>query len=138
MGEARLDVERFRELLREEHERLEQVRDAVLEETALPSMPEGSVLGELSDVDQHPADVGTETFEREKQASILDATERQLADVERAQSRLEDGSYGTCEACGRAIPTRGRPIPNHSAFSSTVLSARSASPAQSAGTPTFR
>jgi RNA polymerase-binding transcription factor DksA len=104
MGEARLDVERFRELLREEHERLEQVRDAVLEETALPSMPEGSALGELSDVDQHPADVGTETFEREKHASILDATERQLTDVERAQSRLDDGSYGTCEACGRAIP----------------------------------
>lgn len=101
---AEVDVERFRELLHDERVRLDQVRNAVLEETAMPASPEGSVLGELSDVDQHPADIGTETFEREKQASILEVTERQLQDVERAMGRLDDGTYGTCEACGRVIP----------------------------------
>jgi len=101
---AEVDVERFRELLHDERVRLDQVRNAVLEETAMPASPEASVLGELSDVDQHPADIGTETFEREKQASILEVTERQLQDVERAMGRLDDGTYGTCEACGRVIP----------------------------------
>jgi RNA polymerase-binding protein DksA len=98
-----VDVEKFRELLREERARLEQVRDSVLEESTT-SESEGAAIVELSTVDQHPADVGTETFEREKQASILDLAERQLQDIDRAFSRLDDGAYGTCEACGALIP----------------------------------
>lgn len=34
----------------------------------------------------------------------LDAIERDLADVERALGRLEDGSYWTDEVTGRPIP----------------------------------
>ena len=98
-----IDVERFRELLHDEQVRLEQVRNSVLEETATTES-EGAAIVELSVVDQHPADIGTETFEREKQASILDLAERQLQDVERAVSRLDAGTYGTCEACGAVIP----------------------------------
>jgi DnaK suppressor protein len=98
-----IDPERFRSLLHDERVRLEQVRDSVLEEAALTES-EGAAIAELSVVDQHPADVGSETFEREKQVSILEMTERQLQDVERARSRLDDGTYGTCEACGAPIP----------------------------------
>ena len=98
-----IDVERFRELLHDEQVRLEQVRNSVLEETATTES-EGAAIIELSVVDQHPADIGTETFEREKQASILDLAERQLQDIERAVSRLDAGTYGTCEACGAVIP----------------------------------
>jgi len=98
-----VDVEKFRELLHDERARLEQVRNSVLEES-VGSESEGAAIVELSLVDQHPADVGTETFEREKQASILDLAERQLQDVDRAFTRLDDGTYGTCEACGAVIP----------------------------------
>jgi RNA polymerase-binding transcription factor DksA len=35
--------------------------------------------------------------------SILDDAETELADVELALQRLEDGTYGTCERCGGAI-----------------------------------
>lgn len=35
--------------------------------------------------------------------SILDDVETELADVEHALQRLEDGTYGTCERCGRPI-----------------------------------
>jgi DnaK suppressor protein len=35
--------------------------------------------------------------------SILDDLEAELGDVEHALQRLQDGSYGTCEACGDAI-----------------------------------
>ena len=59
--------------------------------------------GELSHLDQHDADVASDTFEREKDFSILEQVEAELADVERALQRLDDGTYGTCEACGQPI-----------------------------------
>ncbi len=60
-------------------------------------------LSELSMYDQHPADVGTETFEREKSESIIESLRAALDDVDRAFHRLEQGSYGTCEVCGATI-----------------------------------
>jgi RNA polymerase-binding transcription factor DksA len=58
---------------------------------------------ELSHNDQHPADSGSETFEREKDFSILEQVEAELADVEFALKRLDEGTYGTCEACRAPI-----------------------------------
>jgi RNA polymerase-binding transcription factor DksA len=58
---------------------------------------------ELSSVDQHQADIGTETFNRERDLSILESLEAELSDVEHAMRRLDEGTYGTCEACGRPI-----------------------------------
>jgi RNA polymerase-binding transcription factor DksA len=55
-------------------------------------------------VDQHIADMGTETFEREKAESIRISMEGQLADIDHALGRLEAGDYGTCEICGKKIP----------------------------------
>lgn len=60
-------------------------------------------VGELSDYDQHPADIGTEVFEHEKNVSILEQVQAQLREVEAAFERLEKGTYGICEACGRPI-----------------------------------
>jgi DnaK suppressor protein len=60
-------------------------------------------VGELADYDQHPADVGTEVFEHEKNVSILERVEAQLQEVDAAFERLEKGTYGICEACGRPI-----------------------------------
>lgn len=34
----------------------------------------------------------------------LDLVERELAEVERALERLDDGSYWTCEVTGRELP----------------------------------
>jgi RNA polymerase-binding transcription factor DksA len=35
--------------------------------------------------------------------ALLSAVESELAAIERALSRLEEGVYGTCEVCGEAI-----------------------------------
>jgi DnaK suppressor protein len=59
--------------------------------------------GELADYDQHPADIGTEAFEQEKNLSILESIDEQLKEVDAAFERLENGTYGNCEACGRPI-----------------------------------
>jgi len=88
--------------LHEERSRLVRVRGG-LDDDHLSDQTEQDSLSELSSVDQHQADMGTETFEREKDLSILEAIESELADVEHALRRLDEGTYGTCEACGRPI-----------------------------------
>lgn len=52
---------------------------------------------------QHPADTGTETFEQEKNAGLRDHLEWEIQEVQSALERIERGSYGVCEACGRPI-----------------------------------
>jgi RNA polymerase-binding protein DksA len=91
-----------RQALEQERARLEQVKAGITEED--PSTEtEAQSISELSDADQHQADVGTETFEREKDYSILERVEGELNNVEHALKRLDDGTYGTCEACGKPI-----------------------------------
>jgi DnaK suppressor protein len=87
--------------LESERDRLTGVRAGFADEGL--DISETDSLGELSALDQHPADIGTETFEREKDLSIIERVEAELADVEHALSRLDDGTYGTCEACGKPI-----------------------------------
>ena len=61
--------------------------------------------GDLSiGTDDHIADTATETFMRELDDGLEENAEHLLADVNAARARLEDGTYGTCEACGRRIP----------------------------------
>ncbi len=64
---------------------------------------ESQELSELSDYDQHPADVGSETFEREKDLSILESLESELAEIEAALRRVDEGTYGVDEVTGEPI-----------------------------------
>ncbi|HZU78351.1 MAG TPA: TraR/DksA C4-type zinc finger protein [Acidimicrobiales bacterium] len=86
--------------LHHERERLQALRADL---SAVRGESEGGDLSELSVIDQHPADVGTETFQREADLSTLEQVEAELEDVDHALERLDEGSYGVCEACGRPI-----------------------------------
>jgi RNA polymerase-binding transcription factor DksA len=88
--------------LEDEQARLEKLREG-FDEEHLHDESEDESLGELSHFQQHSGDVGTETFEREKDFSILEQIEAELGDVERALRRLDDGTYGECEACHEPI-----------------------------------
>ena len=96
-----MDADQTRHLLDEERERLEGLRE---EYASLREASEEDGMQELSSVDQHQADIGTETFDRSKDLSILDEVEAELAEIEHALQRLDEGTYGTCEACGKVIP----------------------------------
>lgn len=61
--------------------------------------------GELSGIDNHPADAGTETFERSKDIALLEKEALRLERVDAALARMETGEYGHCVACGKFIPT---------------------------------
>lgn len=60
-------------------------------------------IGELSLYDQHPADLGAELNARQVDFGLQQNMERMLEQVEKALRRIEAGSYGTCENCGRQI-----------------------------------
>ncbi len=97
-----MELEEARKSLEEERGRLLSARPDLESEVEQESAG-GEDVSELASVDQHPADQATETFEREKDLSILESTEEQLRDIERALARIQDGSYGSCEVCGRPI-----------------------------------
>lgn len=60
--------------------------------------------GELSHYDNHPADLGSEVFERGKDLALRDADSLRINEIDDALERMEDGSYGTCAHCGTVIP----------------------------------
>jgi RNA polymerase-binding protein DksA len=49
------------------------------------------------------ADVGSTTLERDHEMSLANNARDMLDQIERALSRIEDGTYGICESCGNAI-----------------------------------
>lgn len=59
---------------------------------------------EFSTYDNHPADLGTETFEREKDLGLRSNALRQLKKIAHAMERIEAGAYGICSECGQNIP----------------------------------
>lgn len=61
------------------------------------------VSGELSAYDQHPADYGSQMFEREKDIGLFKNLEYQLQLVDQALQKIDEGSYGICERCQQKI-----------------------------------
>ncbi|MGX1899741.1 yteA family sporulation protein [Thermolongibacillus altinsuensis] len=61
-------------------------------------------VGELSNYDNHPADSGTDLYEREKDLALNEHAERELKEIEHALHAMENGTYGICEKCGKEIP----------------------------------
>lgn len=59
--------------------------------------------GELSTIDNHPADVATEMFERSKDIALTENAEHQLEQVNVALGNIENGTFGICKACGNPI-----------------------------------
>jgi len=98
-----MDDAHARELLLAERERLDEIRtDVAGEEDALDDRDAQDATEAVDG--QHPADIGTDLFERERDLGQLEDIERELRDIDDALRRLDEGTYGVCAACGRAIP----------------------------------
>jgi len=61
-------------------------------------------VGELSGYDNHPGDLGTELFEREKDISLEENQMHLLDLINQALERMEKGTYGYCDTCHKEIP----------------------------------
>jgi RNA polymerase-binding protein DksA len=86
-------------LLEEQVELQDQLR--TIEDTTFATT-QSDLSGDVG-LDDEAADAGTATFEREKDLSIEQNVRDLLQKIERALKRMEDGSYGVCERCGKPI-----------------------------------
>ena len=99
-GIMTITMERLRERLLEERQRLQEEIDAMsyLHSDGLSTTTEYEHYG------NHMADIGTETFEHEKDLALEMNLRRLLQATEDALRRMEQGSYGICANCGEQIP----------------------------------
>ncbi len=96
-----IDTQEFRRLLNEERARIVAAIDNIHHEN--PSSL-GDETQELSvGYDQHPADVASETHDREVEYTLEDNAEQVLAGIDAALIRVDEGTYGTCQRCARPI-----------------------------------
>jgi DnaK suppressor protein len=89
-----VDPKQARELLARERRRVEGALGGLRREPG----------DELSHLDQHPADEATELFEEERDEGVAERLQEELAAIERAERRLEDGTYGVSVESGQPIP----------------------------------
>jgi len=98
-----MDEARARKLIDQERTRIGALVDELKAE-GITTQSESEQISELANHPQHEADLGSETFEREKDFSLLESLEAELADLANALRKIDEGSYGICEACGKEIP----------------------------------
>lgn len=60
--------------------------------------------GELSMYDNHPGDMGTALFEREKDFTLNEQAESELHKIDQALTAIEQKTYGQCKVCQHDIP----------------------------------
>ncbi len=89
--------------------RLLQERDALLHQMKVNNSfgldeSMNNSIGELSGYDNHPADIGTELFERGKDIALEENQMHLLDLINEALDRMEQGTYGYCAECHQEIP----------------------------------
>lgn len=68
--------------------------------------------GDLSAYTVHMADMSSDTYERELSMNVVSSEQAVLYQIDEALKRIDDGSYGLCESCGKPITmSRLRAVP---------------------------
>src|SRR3954454_8950492 len=61
-------------------------------------------VDELSAYDNHPADLATELFDRERDLALKQHQDEELRKINTALEAIDNGSYGKCLVCENEIP----------------------------------
>jgi len=94
------DIARLKAALETERDRLEhELSD--LERESATNLSETSGENNYRD---HMGDQGTATFGKELDMSLEDNVRQLYQSVTKALARIDDGTYGACLRCGKAIP----------------------------------
>ena len=107
---SEIDTRALRSRLEEERARLTNAVQFLERENP------GSLEDELGEVaagnDNHLGDLATATYDRELDEGLEEGAQQTLGDLEVALRKMDDGTYGTCEVCGKQIaPERLAAIP---------------------------
>jgi RNA polymerase-binding protein DksA len=97
-----LSTDQFREELLAQRSRIQQAREQ------LENDHPGSLTDETGDLvtsswDDHLGDAATETHDRELDYGLEENADQVLGEIDAALKRIDDGTYGTCEVCGKPI-----------------------------------
>lgn len=96
----KIELKHFEELLNKEKER----RTSSLKDNRLGvGMSLRDTTSELSSYDNHPGDMGNETFEAERNYSFRTREKYLLNEVDAALNKISEGTYGQCEVCHKEI-----------------------------------
>jgi DnaK suppressor protein len=83
-------------------QRLEELRDELRERVA--ALAEPPELGTAQGFGKRIGDGTVEAVRRLTDIGVGSSFEERLERVDRALAKLDDGTYGTCDACGKPIP----------------------------------
>lgn len=97
-----LRAEHFKRKLYNERESIVRILNRLDEDMGLGESLRDST-SELSSYDNHPGDMGSETFEMEKNRALKANEVTHLRMVDDALRKIDEGKYGICEMCGREI-----------------------------------
>jgi len=93
--------------------RKEDIRQQINRKREILQTPLSEATDELSSYDQHPGDLASDTFEREKEVGLLEMLEFEMKKVDDALSHYQNGTYGICDQCGQQIePARLQRLAN--------------------------
>jgi DnaK suppressor protein len=97
-----IDTAEFRALLETERERLHHAIGYLHPDNAGTMEDEVGDLGGHG-VDTHLADMASATYDRALDQGLEETAQDALARIDKAFKRLDDGTYGICELCGKPI-----------------------------------
>src|SRR3954470_17913998 len=95
-------MRRFRKRLLDYSARARGTAAGLEDQTRMPVG--GEAAGNLSNAPMHLGDAGTEMYTQELNATLLEHEEPVMAEIAAAIDRLDNGTFGTCENCGKEIP----------------------------------
>jgi RNA polymerase-binding protein DksA len=104
----RQTLEQFRQRLQAERQRLlSELDEDQSNDAATPGMATSDhAQWEGPGASNHLADDATELFLQEEEMTIDNSLKSIVDEIDRALARIDDGTYGKCESCGKEIPPR--------------------------------
>jgi DnaK suppressor protein len=96
------DTSEFRALLEQERERIINAIEYLHAENP------GNMEDELGEIggrgsDNHMGDMASVTFDRELDQGLEEGAQQTLQQIQRALAKIDEGTYGTCERCGKPV-----------------------------------
>jgi RNA polymerase-binding protein DksA len=96
------ELEKYRKALEKEHSRIMKSISDLESNGSLNTERNSDLVG----ITTHPADLGTDNFERDLNLGLVTEENASLREVEEALARINKGSYGKCEKCGAKIEVK--------------------------------
>ncbi len=104
------DLKTFKKLIIKRKEEIVEELRHIREDTLRQSQRDAA--GDISAYTLHMADIATDSYDREFSLGIASNERKLLYEIDDSLKRLEDGIYGSCEACTKPIAkTRLKVLP---------------------------